>query len=70
MNISKKLTAISLVPLLLVGISFADTNDQTQAATTNDAVATQTTNNIRTDRSFASPLREDRLDRRHDRRAF
>lgn len=76
MSILKKLTAISLGLLLLYGVSFADTNDQSQVSANNENVVKQAANidnkadksNLRTSREFISPLRKNRLERRHDRR--
>ncbi|MED7787442.1 hypothetical protein [Francisella sp. 19X1-34] len=79
MNILKKLTAASLVSVLICGVSFADTSNQTPAAANSNAAVAQTAKaseatstaqkgNARTSREFISPLRKNRLERRADRR--
>ncbi|MED7819956.1 MULTISPECIES: hypothetical protein [unclassified Francisella] len=78
MNIFRKIAATSLVSIMLVGVSFADaSSEQPQPPATNNPVAEQkanvndakaANNNPRTSREFISPLRKNRLDRRHDRR--
>ncbi|ASG68555.1 hypothetical protein CDV26_09265 [Francisella halioticida] len=73
--------AISLALFLICGVSFADTDDQTQVTTGDNTVAVQAAKasdisstakkgNARTLREFISPLRKNRIERRVDRRAF
>ncbi|QIW09624.1 hypothetical protein [Francisella sp. LA112445] len=79
MSILKKLTAVGLASVLVCGVSFADTSDQTPAATNSNAAVAQSAKaseatstaqkgNARTSREFISPLRKNRLERRVDRR--